>query len=496
MTTVPIGLPPAGAALDVCDVDGRPLPQGIDGELILRGQGVAQGYLNNREATVARFLEDPQRRYRTGDLGRIGRDGNVYFLGRLDNQVKLRGHRLELDEIEAAARDSGAAEAGAGLSEEKQLVLAIRGDPETVLSKVPQYLPAALMPFAVVAVEVLPRLPNGKIDRAAIARLKSDLCMTVESTSGFVENRLSEHWKDVLGTAVGRETHFFDAGGDSLKSIGLLSRAAKDGIPLKPGDIFTYPVLKDLAQALENRRSTNAPPPEEKLVARSHDQGSKAPFFMLHGGQRVHKSLSAALGPERPLIFRYSHHMGGTIDLRDDIRGLAADTVKTILQTNPDGPYFVGGYSQGGLIALEVVRQLEETGQPVQGLFLVDPSVDFGPTSRRSRPGGGWFGWAIRVVQLSYRAWRARSKGQEEKAIWLTQRLVNERYRPRPVKAPSILVRSDSTRNDADAFQSLLTDVTLFDLPCDHKAIQIDPDMIDRWTSIFADELTRLEKTG
>lgn len=496
MTDVPIGQPPSGAALDVCDVDGRPLPRGIEGELILRGQGVAQGYLNNREATSARFLEDPQRRYRTGDLGKIGHDGNFCFLGRLDNQVKLRGHRLELEEIEAAARACGATDAAAGLSDDKQLVLGITGDPDSVRSKLPHHLPSTLMPLAIVSLEELPRLPNGKIDRVAIAQLKSAQCVAVEPTSGFIEERLSEYWKDVLGTAIGRETHFFDAGGESLKSIGLLAKAEKDGIPLRPGDIFTYPVLKDLAQALENRRKASAPPPEEKLVTRSHDEGSKAPFFMIHGGQRVNKSLSAALGPDRPLIFRYSHHMGGTIDLRDDIRGLAADTVKTILETNPDGPYFVGGYSQGGLIALEVVRQLEETGHPVHGLFLVDPSVDFGPTSRRTRFGSGWLGWGISVLQLTYRAWRARSKGQKEKAIWLTQRLVNERYRPRPVKAPSILVRSDSTRDDADVFESLLTNVTHFDLPCEHKAIQIDPEIIDHWTKIFADELTRLETAG
>lgn len=492
MNTIPIGRPPAGAALDICDIDGNRLPDGVEGELVLRGQGVAQGYLNNPEATAAGFTQNSQRRYRTGDLGKVGQDGNLHFLGRLDSQVKVRGHRVELEEIESAARSCGATEAGAGVSE-GNLVLAIEGDPDGVRSKLPQYLPSALFPLTIVSVKALPHLPNGKLDRSTIATMKPAQSAPVEATDGFMEDRLREHWEEALGVPIGRETHFFDAGGDSLKSIGLLAKAAHDGIPLKPGDIFTYPVLKYLAEALERRKSAGAAALEEKLVTKSHDEGSQAPFFMIHGGQRVNRLLSTALGPDRPLIFRYSHHMGGTLDLKDDIKGLAAETVETILQANPSGPYFVGGYSQGGLIALEAVRQLEGMGERVQGLFLVDPSVDFAPVGGRSGAGSGWVSWGIRILQLSYRTWRARRKGNEEKAIWLNQRLVNERYRPGPIGAPTILVLSDSIRKEADAFKSVLSDVTLFDLPCDHKSIQIDPDMITRWASIFARELTRLE---
>ena len=257
MASAPIGRPPAGAALDVCDIDGKPLPQGIEGELILRGQGISQGYLNLPEATASRFAQDPQRRYCTGDLGKVGPDGNIHFLGRLDSQVKVRGHRVELGEIEAAARACGAIEAGASVSNGK-IALAITGNAEAVDSELPQYLPAPLLPSAVVAVDELPKLPNGKLDRAAVAKLRSEHRANFEAPERYTEQRLCQHWEDALKIPVGRETHFFDAGGDSLKSIGLIAKAAKDGIPLKPGDIFTYPVLKDLSAVLEKRKTTEA----------------------------------------------------------------------------------------------------------------------------------------------------------------------------------------------------------------------------------------------
>ena len=489
---IPIGQAPLGAALDVCDGDGHPLPRGIEGELIVRGQGVAQGYLGDSQATARVFTEGPERRYRTGDRGIMGPDGTLFFRGRQDSQIKLRGHRVELEEIEAAARLAGATDAGAGFADSR-IVLAVTDAADAVQANLPKYLPAALLPLPVVAMAALPRLPNGKIDRAAIARQMPEAKAGAVGSTGFFEERLAECWSKLLKTQVGPETNFFDAGGDSLMSIHMLAKAEEEGITLRPGDLFQYPVLRDLAAMLRQRAERPVEVDYERLLSVSHERGRRRPFFMIHGVPKVNAALAAALGQDRPLAFRYSHEFGGRVRLSDTVEGLAAEMIQTIKRIQAEGPYLLGGYSFGGIIALEAARQLEANGEHLSHLFLIDPSYGVAPPSGHREPAQRRLQRIARAGKYALDLVRSRINANRIGVVLSTYRLILTRYRLGVVRCPATLFQTERFESHGSGTIVAVPNVRTIDLPCEHLELIHDDDTIVEWTSKLAAEINRLE---
>ncbi|MFI5836251.1 amino acid adenylation domain-containing protein [Micromonospora sp. NPDC051300] len=258
----PIGRPLPGTRAYVLDPDGRPVPPGEAGELYLAGAGLARGYLDRPAETEARFRPDPfrpgERMYRTGDRVRLRPDGQLAYLGRLDDQVKLRGYRIELGEVAARlAALPGVREATAavrpGPSGDPLLVGYLVGERrDDVRARLAEALPAPLVPAAVVWLDRLPTLPNGKVDRAALPA--PDLGSTAspgafDGTAALV----AAVWRDLLGVAAGGpDDDFLALGGDSLLAVRCATRLADvTGRRVDPGDLFAHPTVAALAAHLD-----------------------------------------------------------------------------------------------------------------------------------------------------------------------------------------------------------------------------------------------------
>ncbi|WP_459751031.1 amino acid adenylation domain-containing protein [Streptomyces sennicomposti] len=271
---VPIGRPMANSSIRVLDRSLNPVPPRVPGEIYIGGGQLARGYLGRPALTAGRFVADPYgpagaRMYRTGDVGRWRADGELEYLGRVDDQVKLNGFRIELGEIEAVlARHPRVAHAAAAVREDvpgqRRLVgyvVAAAGEravPEDVLAHAAGLLPAYMTPAAVVVLGELPLTPNGKLDRRALPapeRAVADAGGRAPRTP--TEKVLADLFAEVLGRdRVGPEAGFFELGGDSIVSIQLVARARRRGLALTPKDVFE---LKTVA-ALAARLDETAPP--------------------------------------------------------------------------------------------------------------------------------------------------------------------------------------------------------------------------------------------
>ncbi len=273
-TSLPIGRPISNTRAYILDPAGQPTPIGVAGELHIGGEGVARGYVNRPALTAERFVPDPlggvsgARMYRTGDIARYRADGEIEFLGRNDHQVKLRGFRVELGEIEARLRGHpGIADAivvacadGAG---DKRLVAyyAVMDESpalrmEDLTAHLATSLPAFMIPAAYVRLAALPMTPNGKVDRTALpAPQPADVPRTArayEPPATGTEQRLARLWAELLHLdRVGRHDNFFELGGHSLLALALIDRMQREHMHAKTSAVFTSPTLTGLAVAVD-----------------------------------------------------------------------------------------------------------------------------------------------------------------------------------------------------------------------------------------------------
>ncbi|MGH8783389.1 condensation domain-containing protein, partial [Paraburkholderia sp.] len=265
--TVPIGIPYPGRTARVIDAFGDVAPADGLGELCIGGPTVARGYLGRAALTAERFVPDPygepgSRQYRSGDLCRMRTDGTVEFLGRLDQQVKLRGQRIELGEIEAVLRQcAGVREAAVivtGAGEKQRLAGYIAGevDANQIQRELEQRLPAYMVPSGLTVLERLPAMPNGKLDRAALPAPQSITRERIDPRNA-TEATLLSIWSAVLGRDdLGVTENFFEAGGDSIQSLQIIARAREAGLKLTPRQVFEHPTVERLALRVEVLDST------------------------------------------------------------------------------------------------------------------------------------------------------------------------------------------------------------------------------------------------
>jgi aspartate racemase len=278
--TISIGRPIANTQAYILDVRQRPVPIGVPGELYIGGAGVTRGYLKRPALTAERFVRDPfadapgARMYRTGDLARYRADGTIEFLGRTDHQVKIRGHRVELGEIEAALRRWAGVQEGvvvvrndaAGNARLVAYVVTKGAVPATqdLRGFLRAQLPDYMVPSQLVEMQALPLTPNGKIDRAALPISESGDDATTE---GYVaprtasEHELARIWCEMLGIdRIGVHDGFFDCGGHSLVAMRLLHRVREQlGIDMPLRTLFEFPTIAALAAIIDQQLI--APPP-------------------------------------------------------------------------------------------------------------------------------------------------------------------------------------------------------------------------------------------
>ncbi|SDI21682.1 amino acid adenylation domain-containing protein [Pseudomonas sp. BS3767] len=276
-----IGRPIANTQVYLLDAHGQPVPIGVSGEIYIGGAGVARGYLNRPELTAERFLDDPfsaetaARMYRTGDLGRWLADGNIEYLGRNDDQVKLRGVRIELGEIEAQLRQIADIRDAVVIAQEdtpgeKRLTAyytmqeaAQAMTAQTLRAALQARLPEYMVPAAYVKVSEWPLTPNGKLDRRALPAPEDDAYASrdYEAPAGEVERALAEIWQELLGVdRAGRNDHFFELGGHSLLAMRLISLVRQRlNVELELAALFANPQLEALACVVAQAQNNTLP---------------------------------------------------------------------------------------------------------------------------------------------------------------------------------------------------------------------------------------------
>ena len=395
---VPIGKPIANTSFYILDANRMQVPDGLDGELYIAGDGLARGYLERDELTSEKFVSDPYsptpgaRMYRTGDLARYRQDGNVEFLGRIDQQVKIRGFRIELGEIEAVLEQHNGVNQAVVIAredqaDEKRLVAYFVPDAlGTVRSAalrehVEKQLPDYMIPTAFVELDTFPLTPNGKLDRKS---LPAPTIGDFEASCEFVaprnetEHKLVQLWEEVLGISpISVTANFFEVGGRSVLAARLFTKILRVfGKELPLSTLFRSPTLEQLAQELHTERADGAYP---TLVA-IRETGLNRPFFCIHGGAGSTlflRQLADELGPAHPLYGIEPEGLDGRPFQRPTVEEMAAHYLAEIRKVQPHGPYYFGGYCFGGLVAFQMACMLHAQGENPALVALFSAALRF-----------------------------------------------------------------------------------------------------------------------
>ncbi|MCU1268149.1 MAG: amino acid adenylation enzyme/thioester reductase family protein [Acidobacteria bacterium] len=382
---VPVGYPVTGTEIVLLNRAGKPAE--IRGEISIRCEHVALGYWRNAKATEAAFSQESGVRvYRTGDMGRRLPDGSIVFEGRKDFQIKIRGFRVELGEIEAALSQHPAVRENVVVlsrtnAGDKQLAayVVIKPDPAAgdidLRSFLKNKLPDYMLPTAFVVLDSLPMTASGKLNRRALPEPKEfadQTKVTFTPPQTIVEKLLAGIWSDLLGVKEpGINDNFFESGGHSLLAVRLFALVEKElGKRLPLATLFRAPTIAQLAEIIDRdwtSRWTSLVPIQTA--------GSKPPFFCVHalGGTVIeYYDLARHLGPDQPFYGLQAQGVDGQHSPHTTIEDMAAHYIKEIREVQPSGPYFIGGRSMGGTIAFEMACQLERMGEQVGSLALLD----------------------------------------------------------------------------------------------------------------------------
>ena len=400
--------PPIGRAMPnrtayIVDRWDNPVPVGVPGELIVGGHGLARGYLGRPELTAERFVDDPfvpgGRVYRTGDLAQWTEQGQIQFLGRIDTQVKLRGQRIELEEIEAVlAAHPRVAQAVVALREdtpgEKRLVgyVVLPYGAALTHSELREYLgqelPAYMVPAAFVVLDELPLAPTGKVDRPALPAPEADRPAEAEylPPGTAAEQTVADVFADVLGVdRVGADADFFDLGGSSLQVAAVISRVRElTGVTLPMRDVYTTPTVAAVGAALAGALSGDTA--SDGLVLTLQTGGDKPPLFCIphvFGSALGYRGLVRHLPADQPLYALESPGLDDDTPPVDTMPELAAVYVAALREHHPHGPYVLGGHSMGGVVAWEMALQLIDAGEQVR-VILIESNIDLRPPATRT----------------------------------------------------------------------------------------------------------------
>jgi amino acid adenylation domain-containing protein len=386
----PIGRPLANTRVYLLDSGGEPVPIGVAGELYLAGTGLARGYLGQPGLTAQRFVPDPfvagERMYRTGDLARYLPDGNLEFCERRDDQVKLRGYRIELAEIEAALRAEPDVRDAAVLvdrdnPDEPRLVAGLsRGSAEPRLASewreiLSDRLPGYMIPSFFVELPQLPQTPNGKLDRSALlasARAAARLQVNQASPRDQIELTLYQIWRRLLlHPDIGIGDNFFDIGGTSISAIKLAHAIREEfGQSLPVRDIMLYPTIEALGGRL--RHGSSGQPPSNLIEFRPGDGRMRVICVHPAGGTAFcYLSLAKVLPETYGVYGIQSPGVNPGEQFLPTVEAMAESYLRLTAHLQ-DGPLLITGLSYGGLVAYELGRRLALAGHTELSVVLLD----------------------------------------------------------------------------------------------------------------------------
>lgn len=439
LPSLPIGRPIANTSAWILDANGQQVPVGVPGELYTGGDGLALEYWKNPELTALKFVANPcpqgggERLYRTGDLARWRPDGSIEFLGRMDFQVKIRGCRVEPAEVEAVMASHPLVEqckvaARGNDAGNKKLVCWVSPIPGATLDRrvLADYMSGKLPPFlcpdVIIPLEALPLTANGKIDMAALPSVDAEMSQAApaELPKTPVEKMLAATCCQLLGiSTLGRDDNFFELGGNSLMVLRLVARIRRTyGVGLPLASVLQGPTIRALANLIEKQESQSDDLTALESLVTLKPDGAKTPFFCVHGGGGnvfFIRHLGEWLPTDRPFIAIEAPALKGHREIKpESIPEIAREYCAIMRLRQPSGPYLLGGYSFGGLVAYEMACQLQAAGERVAFLALFDiyhPKAPVRPYTLLERiymawKRGGGFGWkqsANFLQRLSHR---------------------------------------------------------------------------------------------
>jgi amino acid adenylation domain-containing protein len=413
--SIPYGRALGNQTVYVLDDDLQRCDVGVSGEIYIGGDGVAVGYWNRPDLNAEKFIPDPYsdrpdgRLYRTGDLGRYFEDGDIEFLGRIDHQVKIRGFRVELGEIETAlVRHPRVAEAVVVArqvaSGAKSLVafLVVSSEADVPAKELTEFLrqglPDYMIPTKFVRIDRLPLNVNGKIDRTALPETSSHaagdasenvrvLPVDFAPPRDEIEAQLAAIWEQELDIRpVGIRDTFLELGGDSLTAVGVFTRIEHEfRRSLPPAALLERPTIESLAELLRDPQLGR----QTACLVVVQESGSRPPLICLpgiSGNLWEFRRLAKRLGPDIPLYGLQPVGLDGEQRPHESIEEIAEHYLREVRVAQPTGPYYLAGYSIGGVMAYEMAQRLRAAGETVGVLALFDA------------PAGG-FSWPMRLLK-------------------------------------------------------------------------------------------------
>ena len=397
---ITIGKPINNTQIYILDEALDLLPEGATGEIFIAGEGVAKGYLNQPELTAARFPMDKfskisgQKMYRTGDVGRILKNGEIEYLGRTDHQVKVRGYRIELGEIEQQlSRQENVRQSVVVVNKDQpgnpQLVAYVVASAinETLEKKwintwktaLKEALPYYMLPAQIIILPAFPLTPNQKVDRNALPKPPS----AAHQPTGFTgpktaeEKLVSEIWHEVLcikNSSI--YDNFFEIGGHSLVAIQLMNRIEKEtGKRLPLATLFESSTIATLAKSLSSDKKQDN---HGSLIA-IKSTGNKIPLYLIHGsGSNIlnFSNISLYVDAEQPVYGLQARGLNGNEEPLSNLEEIAKYYIEEVVAHNPTGPYALAGYSFGGYVAVEMARQLRLMGKEIKMLAMIDTNAE------------------------------------------------------------------------------------------------------------------------
>lgn len=396
---VSIGKPINNTRVYILDELQSPIPTGEVGEIYIGGDGVARGYINLPELTREKFIPDfftsvpGKTLYRTGDLGKFDADGNIICLGRVDRQIKIRGFRIEAGEVEdnlvQLSPISQATVVGHidNCNNQRLVAYVVLKNEESKVAfdehvrswtrSLRRVLPGYMIPNTFIQLQGLPVSSNGKIDKNALPDPEFDRrSVDFIGPRTATEKMLVDVWSKYLGlNHIGIIDNFFSLGGHSKVAVQIMAELERTiGRVIPISTLFEYPTIEALGKLIDNYD----PESTRKSLVPVKAYGTRTPIYIVHGiglNVMIFHDLASYLDDDQPVYGLQSRGLDGVGNESATIQDIALSYIAEIFNQNPTGPYVIAGYSIGGVIALEMAKQIEQTGREVLRLILIDTNL-------------------------------------------------------------------------------------------------------------------------
>lgn len=494
--------------LRVVDDEGRTLPAGEAGELVVDAPLMASGYWNDPERSAARFHRRDDGRWdlSTGDVGVLDESGMLRLMGRKEAAVKIRGYLVDPSEIEATLLASGRLAETAVVAFTRNDVVALaayvvprQGQRTASVAELRAFLasrlPSSMVPAHIVPLRELPRNAGGKIDRVNLPPVPS---RRYEPPVGQVETTLAEIWGQVLHVEqVGRADDFYALGGDSLAAEEMLARVESTfGGSLLASDFTRATTLGDFAGLLDRTGRTRETAPWPGTVVEVRPGTSGRPVFCIAGAAQSSVAFvpfAAMLDTEDPVVVLQTRGFERHAPAQWSVRAMVRTRLAAIRRLQPTGPYVIVGHSLGAILALEISRWLEEQGEQALAVILDPMFVGSAATGTAGQSfvdfmvdpmyiGSGKRGRVVQAAKAVARAALLPMTGlvparveARHKLAFRQAGLVAQRHRPRPWSGEALAYRTADNGDPAGLWQRLMPNATVRELPSDHNSLLRTP---------------------